>query len=85
MSATNENPLTLGTPRSLLPRPCILVIFGAAGDLSWRKLLPAVRRKKPGTVVVAAGTSCRHQVLDFTGQRAIHPAVLLRSLLIETP
>ena len=42
MSATNENPLTLGTPRSLLPRPCILVIFGAAGDLSWRKLLPAI-------------------------------------------
>ena len=39
---TKENPLTLGTPRSLLPRPCVLVIFGAAGDLSWRKLLPAI-------------------------------------------
>jgi glucose-6-phosphate 1-dehydrogenase len=25
-----------------LPQPCQLVIFGAAGDLSWRKLLPAV-------------------------------------------
>ncbi len=37
-----ENPLTLGTPKALLPQPCILVIFGAAGDLSWRKLLPAV-------------------------------------------
>jgi glucose-6-phosphate 1-dehydrogenase len=37
-----ENPLTAGTPRSLLPQPCVLVIFGAAGDLSWRKLLPAV-------------------------------------------
>ncbi len=36
------NPLTLGMPRTLLPQPCILVIFGAAGDLSWRKLLPAV-------------------------------------------
>ena len=46
-----------------------------------RKLLPAVRNKKPGTVVVAAGTSCRHQVKDFTGERAVHPAVLLRSLL----
>jgi len=31
--------------------------------------------------VVAAGTSCRHQVKDFTGERAIHPAVLIRSLL----
>src|SRR2546421_10349731 len=28
--------------RGLLPQPCQLVIFGAAGDLSWRKLLPAV-------------------------------------------
>jgi glucose-6-phosphate 1-dehydrogenase len=37
-----ENPLALGAGQSLLPQPCILVIFGAAGDLSWRKLLPAV-------------------------------------------
>src|SRR5947209_5714989 len=37
-----ENPLTAGTPQALLPQPCALVIFGAAGDLSWRKLLPAV-------------------------------------------
>jgi glucose-6-phosphate 1-dehydrogenase len=37
-----ENLLTVGTPKALLPQPCVLVIFGAAGDLSWRKLLPAV-------------------------------------------
>src|SRR5437660_10235410 len=37
-----ENPLAAGTPKTLLPQPCVLVIFGAAGDLSWRKLLPAV-------------------------------------------
>src|SRR6516165_7046167 len=36
------NPLASGAPRALLPQPCVLVIFGAAGDLSWRKLLPAV-------------------------------------------
>jgi glucose-6-phosphate 1-dehydrogenase len=39
---TSQNPLTEGTPRALLPQPCVLVIFGAAGDLSWRKLLPAL-------------------------------------------
>lgn len=33
---------TPGHPRSLMPQPCQLVIFGAAGDLAWRKLLPAV-------------------------------------------
>src|SRR5438034_11011147 len=37
-----DNPLTSGTPQALLPQPCVLVIFGAAGDLAWRKLLPAV-------------------------------------------
>src|SRR5271166_1345213 len=39
---TKENPLTLGTPKTLLPQPCVFVIFGAAGDLAWRKLLPAL-------------------------------------------
>ncbi len=41
-AAFKDNPLTLGTAQALLPQPCVLVIFGAAGDLSWRKLLPAV-------------------------------------------
>ncbi len=36
------NPLISGTSNALIPQPCVLVIFGAAGDLSWRKLLPAV-------------------------------------------
>lgn len=46
-----------------------------------RRLLPQVRAKDESTVVVAAGTSCRHQILDFTGERATHPAILLRQLL----
>ena len=36
------NPLSPGAASTLLPQPCVLVIFGAAGDLSWRKLMPAV-------------------------------------------
>jgi Fe-S oxidoreductase len=46
-----------------------------------RKLFPAVRQKADGAVVVAAGTSCRHQIADFTGERAVHPAVLIAGLL----
>ena len=46
-----------------------------------RKLFPAVRAKAESTVVVAAGTSCRHQLREFTGVEAVHPAVFLRSLL----
>jgi FAD/FMN-containing dehydrogenase/Fe-S oxidoreductase len=50
-----------------------------------RRLFPAVRGRAAGTVVVAAGTSCRHQIHDFTSADAVHPAVLLRSLLSEGP
>ena len=49
-----------------------------------RKLLPAARAMAPDAVLVAAGTSCRHQVADLAGVTAIHPAVLLRSLLERT-
>jgi Fe-S oxidoreductase len=57
--------------------------FEISHQIAERRLLPAVRQKTPGTVVVASGTSCRHQVRDFTGESAVHPAILLRSLLRE--
>jgi FAD/FMN-containing dehydrogenase/Fe-S oxidoreductase len=46
-----------------------------------RRLFPAVRQKPEGAVVVAAGTSCRHQIADFTSESAVHPAVLLSGLI----
>jgi FAD/FMN-containing dehydrogenase/Fe-S oxidoreductase len=46
-----------------------------------RKLLPAVKAMQPGDVLVAPGTSCRHQVADLAGATAHHPAVFLRSLM----
>ena len=46
-----------------------------------RKLFPAVRQKAASAVVVAAGTSCRHQIAHFTGEAALHPAVLLAQLI----
>jgi FAD/FMN-containing dehydrogenase/Fe-S oxidoreductase len=46
-----------------------------------RRLLPAVKARKPGDVVVAPGTSCRHQMSELAGVDAIHPAVLIRSLI----
>jgi Fe-S oxidoreductase len=39
-------------------------------------LLPAVRNA-PEAIIVADGTSCRHQILDGTGRQAIHVAELL--------
>ena len=48
-----------------------------------RKLLPAARALQAGSVLVAAGLSCRQQVADFAQVTAVHPAVLLRSLIEE--
>jgi Fe-S oxidoreductase len=43
-------------------------------------LLPAVR-KYPGAIVVADGTSCRHQIADGAQREAVHAAVLLAAQL----
>jgi FAD/FMN-containing dehydrogenase/Fe-S oxidoreductase len=50
----------------------------AIGEL---KLFPAARALSGNDVLVAAGTSCRHQVAHFTNVTPVHPALLLRSLL----
>jgi FAD/FMN-containing dehydrogenase/Fe-S oxidoreductase len=49
-----------------------------------RRLLPAARNLTPGSVLVASGVSCRHQVEDFTGVRALHPAELIDSLIARS-
>ena len=49
--------------------------------IAGRRLLPAVRAMQPGDVLVATGTSCRHQVAELEGTKAVHPAVLIRQLL----
>ena len=43
-------------------------------------LLPAVRQN-PGAIVVADGTSCRHQIADGAGREALHVACLLDAQL----
>ena len=55
--------------------------YDLSRQIAERRLLPAVRSKEPDTVLVAPGISCRHQVEDFSGKKALHPAGLLRSLL----
>jgi FAD/FMN-containing dehydrogenase/Fe-S oxidoreductase len=40
-------------------------------------LFPAVREADESEIIVAPGTSCRHQIKDGTGARAFHPAEVL--------
>jgi FAD/FMN-containing dehydrogenase/Fe-S oxidoreductase len=52
----------------------------AMGEAS---LFPAVRAAPEDTVIVADGTSCRHQIHDGTSRRAIHVARVLEAALPE--
>jgi Fe-S oxidoreductase len=53
----------------------------AMGELS---LLPAVRKAPDDALIVADGTSCRHQIRDGAGREALHVArVLAMSLLAK--
>ncbi len=45
-------------------------------------LLPALRAAAPEDVIVADGTSCRHQIADLSDRTAIHAVRLLDRALI---
>ena len=45
-------------------------------------LFPALRKASHDTVIVANGTSCRHQINDGTGRVAKHPVTILKEALI---
>jgi glucose-6-phosphate 1-dehydrogenase len=46
MVTLQENPLRVGLRQERTPEPLILVIFGASGDLTQRKLVPAIYQLK---------------------------------------
>jgi FAD/FMN-containing dehydrogenase/Fe-S oxidoreductase len=45
-------------------------------------LLPAVRASQPDTLIVADGTSCRHQIADGASREALHVARVLERALV---
>ena len=78
---------------SVIPSGCC----GMAGSFGYEKehfevsnrigelvLFPAVRNKKAGTITAAPGTSCRHQIKDGTGVKALHPVEVLYDALVDT-
>jgi hypothetical protein len=48
-----------------------------------RVLLPAVRQAPAGTIVVSDGFSCREQIAQATGRRAMHLAEVLEMALLR--
>jgi Fe-S oxidoreductase len=51
--------------------------YQASIEMAELSLLPAVRRADNATLIVADGTSCRHQIKDGTEREAIHVARVL--------
>src|SRR5258707_440899 len=67
---TETNPLRVGLETERTPAPCVFVIFGASGDLTRRKLIPALynlalsRLVSPGMSIVGfAMTEMRSEQL----------------------
>jgi len=45
-------------------------------------LFPAVRKAPPDALISASGTSCRQQIFDGTGRKALHPVEILYDALV---
>jgi len=46
-------------------------------------LFPAVRKAASEEIIVAPGTSCRHQIEDGTGRKALHPVEVLWEAVLK--
>lgn len=75
----------------LIPSGCC----GMAGSFGYEKehyevsqqigelvLFPTIRQLPEDTLIAAAGTSCRHQIYDGTGRKAMHPAEILFEAMV---
>lgn len=76
---------------TIIPSGCC----GMAGSFGYEKehydismqigeqtLFPAVRKASEDIIISAVGTSCRHQIKDGTGRKALHPVTIFRNALL---
>lgn len=76
---------------TIIPSGCC----GMAGSFGYEKehydismqigeqtLFPAIRNANKDVVISANGTSCRHQIMDGTGKKALHPITILKDALL---
>ncbi|MEQ8573159.1 MAG: FAD-binding oxidoreductase, partial [Fulvivirga sp.] len=46
-------------------------------------LFPTIRKQPSEVIIAAAGTSCRHQIKDGVHRKALHPAQILYSAILD--
>ena len=94
LSSLRWTELCLSLPKNYKVRTIPSGCCGMAGSFGYEKehynlsmtigemvLFPAVRSAGSNVLVVAAGTSCRHQIMDGTARHAEHPAQVLFAAL----
>ncbi len=59
--------------------------FAVSQAIGERVLLPAVRTASPDTLIVSDGFSCREQIEQATGRRAMHLAEVLKMATAASP
>jgi FAD/FMN-containing dehydrogenase/Fe-S oxidoreductase len=96
LSGTQHSQKILSLPANytveVIPSGCC----GMAGSFGYEKehydlsmeigglvLFPAVRNAATETLIAAPGTSCRHQIKDGTGKKALHPVEILHAALVR--
>lgn len=95
LSNTNATFQMLNLPKNYTVTILNTGCCGMAGSFGYEKehyevsmqvgedtLFPKVRNAKKDVEIVAAGTSCRHQIFDGTKRTAKHPITILREALI---
>ncbi len=56
--------------------------YGLSMQVGELTLFPALRQAPQHAIIAAPGTSCRHQIKDGTGRKALHPVEVLWEALI---
>ncbi len=56
--------------------------YDVSRKMAERRLIPEMRKADKDTIIVAPGTSCRHQLAHYEIKNALHPAEVLRDAMI---
>ena len=95
LSGVSASVKTLSLPQNFKVRTIPSGCCGMAGSFGFEKehydvsmqigelvLFPTVRKQAESTLVAAPGTSCRHQIKDGTGAKALHTVEIMYDALV---
>lgn len=95
LASTEVSAWALGLPENYLVEVIPSGCCGMAGSFGYEAehyevsmqigdlvLFPAIKNSKTEVIIAAPGTSCRHQIWDGTGRKALHPVEVLYIALV---